>query len=70
MEPVSFERACSIDDVNHNARNVCWWDACFCQLRSRQEERARAQSAAREQGMAARARQRRPACGSTAVLGA
>ena len=69
MRPVSFERACSIDVENYNARNFCWWDACFCQLQSRQEERARTQSAAREQGMTARARQRRMVWGSDAALG-
>ena len=52
MKPISFERACSINDEVHNARNFCWWDPCFCQLQSRQEERARTQSAAREQGTA------------------
>ena len=70
MKPVSFERACSIDDENHSARNFCWWKLYFCQLQSTQEERARTQSAALEQGMAARARQRCPVRGSGAVLGA
>ena len=70
MKPVSLERASTKYDENHNARNFCWWIPYFCQLQSRQEERARTQSAAREQEMAARARQRRPVCDSTAVLGA
>ena len=42
----------------------------FCQLQSRQKERARTQSTAREQGMAARARQRRLVSDSGAALGA
>ena len=64
---LSIERACSIDEENYNARNFCWWIPCFCQLQNRQEERARTQSAARKQGMAARARQRRLMCGSWAA---
>ena len=69
MKHVSFERACSIDDENHNARNFCWWIPYFCQLQSRQEECVRIRSATREQEMAASARQRRSMCDSTAVLG-
>ena len=55
MKPVSFERACSIDDENHNARNFCWWMHFAVSFKVDGSERARTQSAAREQGMIARA---------------
>ena len=45
-------------------------DAFYRQVQSRQERRARTELAVREQGMAARARQRQPVCGSGAALGA
>ena len=46
IKPVSFERACSLDDEIHIDRSFCWLKPCFCQFQSRRK-RARAYSISR-----------------------